>query len=364
MKLQIPRCADIAAPMRLRVAQAHIRRWAGGMRMAGWAGLWWAVMLTAVAAPQLRVVPSCAGDAVNWAAVLWTNEEIARFGGKPEVRGEEGRALLLARYSYFVSNYDLARRYPVWVAHVDRTDSVLKYRGRKKGAWGREDDEFLPDAQVVEYSQRRKLPFVTTESFTNANPPELPVGEKGAAKITRGHLASNAEMKSLGDPEEGLRSQGESFSLANVVPQLQRHNAPIWAKLEDDCIEWAAKTGGVSVISGPVYFVDPTAPPPGNGLLYTIGRDHVGVPIPTHFFKVVIGRLEGRPAAVGFLVPHRADLTLEDLPACVVPIRRIEEMTGINFMPKWGANDALELRPDSRWLALLKAPAPFSSKRP
>ena len=83
------------------------------------------------------------------------------------------------------------------------------------------------------YAESRELPIVTDASYVNANPIELPVGEKSYQKITRGHLASNVEMKSLGDPEEGLQAQKDSFSLANVVPQMQRHNAPIWAKLED-----------------------------------------------------------------------------------------------------------------------------------
>jgi DNA/RNA endonuclease G (NUC1) len=319
-------------------------RWAGVLSLA--------VALTA--GVGARTVYSRAGDATRWAATGWTNEETARFGGRPELRTEAGRTLLLVRYSYFVSNYDLARRYPVWVTHVDRVDSVLKLGGRKKGAWGRENDAFLPDEQVVEQSLRRKLPYATNESFTNANPDGLPAGLKGADKITRGHLASNAEMKSLGEPEDGLKSQAESFSLANVVPQMQRNNAPVWSKLEDDCIEWAALLGGVSVISGPVYSLDPKAPPPMNRLFYTTGRDGVGLPIPTYLFKVVIGRRDGRLVAVGFLVPHRTDLTPADLRECVVPIRRIEELTGINFMPKLGANDALELKADTRWLGWVK----------
>ncbi len=69
--------------------------------------------------------------------------------------------------------------------------------------------------------------------------------------------ASNVEMKSPVDPEEGLQAQKDSFSLANVVPQLQRHNAPIWAKLEDECLEAARRLGTtVGVVSGPVYAVD------------------------------------------------------------------------------------------------------------
>lgn len=311
------------------------------------AGLGWA--------SKSRVVDSLPGNPVNWTATGWTKDEIARFGGRPEIVGEAARTLVMARYSYYVSHYDLARRYPVWVAHVDRADSVLKYGGRKKGAWGRGDDEFLPDAQVVAAAAKKRLPYATSESFTHANPPDLPEGEKGSEKITRGHLASNAEMKSLGEPEEGLRSQAESFSLANVVPQMQRNNAPIWAKLEDDCLQWAAKLGGVSVISGPVYYLDPKAPVPGNRLLYTKGKDGVGMPIPTHFFKIVIGAVDGRAAAVAFLVPHRTDLKMDDLAGCVVPVRKVEEMTGINFMPKWGRNDAMETRVDLRWQAWLQA---------
>ena len=82
---------------------------------------------------------------------------------------------------------------------------------------------------------------MTDASYVNANPIEVPVGEKSYQTITRGHLASNVEMKSLGNPEEGLQSQKDSFSLANVVPQMQRHNAPIWAKLEDECLEAARR---------------------------------------------------------------------------------------------------------------------------
>jgi endonuclease G len=96
-------------------------------------------------------------------------------------------------------------------------------------------------------------------------------------------------MKSLVDPEEGLQAQKDSFSLANVVPQMQRHNAPIWAKLEDECMEAARRLGTtVGVISGPVYAPDVGLPPPGNEVLFTAGRDGVAIPIPTHFFKVVI----------------------------------------------------------------------------
>ena len=175
-------------------------------------------------------------------------------------------------------------------------------------------------------------------------------------KITRGHLASNVEMKSLGDPEEGLQAQKDSFSLANVVPQMQRHNAPIWAKLEDECLEAARKLGTtVGVISGPVYAPEVGQPPPGSEVLFTAGKDGVAIPIPTHFFKVVVARVNGKRVAVGFLIPHRADLGVKDLGRFVVPVRVIEGVTGIDFMPEIRTNDELETKSEARWFGAIPA---------
>lgn len=159
-------------------------------------------------------------------------------------------------------------------------------------------------------------------------------------------------MKSLGDLEEGLQAQKDSFSLANVVPQMQRHNAPIWAKLEDECMEAAKRLGTtVGVISGPVYSPDAALAPPGNEVLFTAGRDGVAIPIPTHFFKVVIARVNGKRVAVGFLIPHRADLGVKGLGKFVVPVRVIEGVSGIDFMPELGANDEVETKSEARWFA-------------
>ncbi len=203
--------------------------------------------------PKTDYLQSERGDAQHWTGLKWRPEEAVLFGGMPR-EAEVRQHLLVLRYGFYVSHYDAEKRVPLWVAHIDRSDSADKAKGRTKGAWGRKDDKFTPDSKIVLYAKSRKLPFVTDASYVNANPLELPVGEKSYQKITRGHLASNVEMKSLGDPEEGLQAQKDSFSLANVVPQLQRHNAPIWAKLEDECLEAARRLGTtVGMISGPVY---------------------------------------------------------------------------------------------------------------
>src|SRR5207249_4572932 len=97
--------------------------------------------------------------------------------------------------------------------------------------------------------------------------------------VTRGHNASNLEMKLEGTEDEGVVAQHESFSLANVVPQTQHHNAPMWAALEEDCLVWASKMGDVVIITGPVFSlqaVDPVThkpnPPPVSSQLYILGH--------------------------------------------------------------------------------------------
>ena len=346
------------------------------------------VVSLALASPYAH---SIVGDAKNWTALKWSPEDIALFHGAPTYHGP-AKNLILLRYSFFVSCYDLDRRVPLWVAHVDEQDSLAKDEVRKGGHWDRSKDKFVPDENVVSWTTSlfgesnsgprttdhgppEQLPmprptfqspwsvvhgpwsaapqWVTNESYTNANPIELPIDPSGYRRLTRGHLASNQEMKSLGTDAEGEISQTESFSLANVVPQMQHHNAPLWSTLETDCLRWAALLGRLAIISGPVYAPDASQPPPVNRILSTDGNDHLPIPIPTHFFKIIIGQIAGRPAAVGFLIPHRADLDKENLKKFVVPIGDIERVTRLNFMPLLSKNRNLKAQRDDRWLKLL-----------
>ena len=176
-------------------------------------------------------------------------------------------------------------------------------------------------------------------------------GDRSYAKITRGHLASNQEMKAEGDDTTGVESQHQSFSLANVVPQLEHHNAPVWAALEADCLLWAAKLGRVAVITGPAYAADPSLPPPVNRVITTAGKDGVAIPIPTHLFKIIIGVIDGKRSADGFLVPQLTTLPKEGYRAYAVPIATIEKATGLVFLPEAQLDKGAV---DPRWLAMVK----------
>lgn len=86
---------------------------------------------------------------------------------------------------------------------------------------------------------------------------------------SRGHMAPAGDMDS---PE----AMAQSFSLANIVPQDQKHNAGAWAKIKKDTRSYILRAkGDVFVFTGPVF---PKAP-------QRIGPGKVAVP--THLFKLV-----------------------------------------------------------------------------
>lgn len=312
-------------------------------------------------AAQPADVSSFVGDSAHWAAMKWSADDLALFGGIPTYHGAD-KNLILLRYSFYTSAYDGDRIAPLWVAHIDSADALAKAKLRTKGhdmKWDR-PPTFFADRNVVEFSNARHLPYAVQDSYTNCNPPELAGGTGSPTDITRGHNASNDEMKLQGSEEEGVQSQHESFSLANVSPQTQRNNAPMWAALENDCLVWAEKLGKVAVLTGPVFApaaIDPVTkkpnPVPVSRILYTNGKSGPQIPIPTHFFKVIIGRMDGKLAAIGFLVPHLSTLGKDGYKPYAAPLSTIEQVTGLTFMPE-ARLPADKNAVDHRWLPLLQ----------
>ncbi len=110
----------------------------------------------------------------------------------------------------------------------------------------------------------------------------LPQGERAelndykGSGFSRGHMAPAGDMAS----QQGM---AQSFSLANMVPQNQIHNAGPWNKIEADTRKYITRAAGnVYVFTGPVYERN-TA---------TIGSNKVAVP--SHLFKLVYDATTGR----------------------------------------------------------------------
>ncbi|MDB5745098.1 MAG: non-specific endonuclease [Polaromonas sp.] len=149
----------------------------------------------------------------------------------------------------------------------------------------------------------------------------LPQGERAelsdykGSGYTKGHMAPAANMPTP-------TAMDQSFSLANMVPQVARHNSGPWAKIENDTRKYASRAkGDVFVITGPVF--DQSS--------VTIGANQVRVP--SHLFKLVYDEQTGRAWAHW---QANADSTKVGPP---ISYRELVQRTGLNLLPGMSQND-------------------------
>jgi endonuclease G len=142
----------------------------------------------------------------------------------------------------------------------------------------------------------------------------------------RGHMAPNGDM-----PDRG--AQGESFSLANIVPQDPESNRGVWQRIEKSVRTLAKRRGELYVITGPLFR--------GGQLRQVGGR----VMVPSHLYKVVLDPAEGKAGA--YLVENAptSDYT-------TMSVAELEAIAGIDFFPG--------MPPDAK-RAMLPLPKPSGS---
>ena len=109
-------------------------------------------------------------------------------------------------------------------------------------------------------------------------------------------------------------AQAESFSLANMVPQVHANNAGVWAGIEGAVRQLAIAEGEVYVVSGPAFI--------GERISSLKGR----VLIPTHLWKVVYS--PRREQAGAYLVTNDATRTYSAL-----SVSELERLIGIEPLP-------------------------------
>ena len=122
----------------------------------------------------------------------------------------------------------------------------------------------------------------------------------------RGHLAPNADFASR-------KAQAESFSLANMVPQVHENNAGVWAGIEGATRQLTTREGELYVVSGPAFV---------GGQLNKIGN----VLVPTHLWKVIYSPAQQRAGA--YLVTND-----DSRGYAVMTVSALEKMTGVSVLP-------------------------------
>lgn len=147
-------------------------------------------------------------------------------------------------YEQFAVLHSGQTRTPIFVAQRLNRQSIQNARGEQR------TNKFFADARLPR-NERAEL------------------SDYRGSGYARGHMAPAGDMPNA-------TAMAQSFSLANMVPQNQKHNSGPWAKIEQDTRRYVMRAqGDVFVITGPVF-------DPGS---LSIGANQVRVP--THIFKLV-----------------------------------------------------------------------------
>ena len=170
--------------------------------------------------------------------------------GKPPVVPQASGLRELC-YSGFAVLHSASSKTPVFVA--ERLNRASLQQARKQ----QRTDRFFADARLPR-AERAEL------------------ADYQGSGYSRGHMAPAANMASA-------EAMAQSFSLANMVPQNQTHNAGPWSRIEQDTRKYVQHAqGDVYVFTGPVFA----------GPLRTIGPGKVHVP--SHLFKLVYDTRTGK----------------------------------------------------------------------
>ena len=119
------------------------------------------------------------------------------------------------------------------------------------------------------------------------------------------HVAQRRLYQSLG--------ASQSFSLANMVPQVHANNAGIWAGIEGAVRQLAIQEGELYVVSGPVFIGDD---------IQQVGL----VLVPTHLWKVLYSPKQ--PRAGAYVVSND-----EMREYSTVPVSDLKAMVCVSLLP-------------------------------
>jgi endonuclease G, mitochondrial len=203
-------------------------------------------------------------------------------GRAPEIRNPKlATATRELCYGVFGVMHSGVTRTPLWSAEYLRADNLERAEGLDR------DNAFHAEPRLPQ-GQRAELSDYSRSGFD------------------RGHLAPNGDM-----PDR--RTQRESFSLANMVPQDGDHNRHIWAPIEQSVRKMAKREGELYVITGPAFL---------GTSLRQVGK----VLVPSHLYKVVYSPRQ--KAAAAWFVENRAEATIH-----VIPVAELERIVGIELLP-------------------------------
>jgi DNA/RNA endonuclease G (NUC1) len=202
--------------------------------------------------------------------------------------------LIVNRLSY-VLGYDFKRRMPRWVAY-----------------------SVAPAAQSLERVESWRLdPAIPSQQ-------QASLEDYRFSGFDRGHLISPADLFFRGPV-----GVAEAYYMSTVTPQTPWLNRVLWSDVEVRVRREVQRRQAIAyIIAGPLFLA------PGRETeqsFQTVGTGRI--PVPTHFFRVVAMRAANDSIeAYGVIMPNASngDRTFERY---LVPLREIEERSGLQFFP-------------------------------
>lgn len=185
-------------------------------------------------------------------------------------------------YSGFAVEHSGVTRTPLYAAEHLTRDHLLEGKGLKR------KNQFHPDDHIPA-SERAELRHYARSGYD------------------RGHMAPSADMF---DPQ----AQYESFTLANMVPQVPENNRGPWEGIESAVRKMAKSKGELYVVTGPIF--------QGS----SIERIGGAVMVPTKLFKAIYD--PKRKEAGAYLIDN-ADKAV----ARKVSVEELEKVAGISIFP-------------------------------
>ena len=257
------------------------------------------------------------------------------YGGAPDA------SVLYPRHGYILA-YNAEYRVPRWVAW----HAAAQYRDtpKRSSRWSqfRSDPEFN-DVNDKDYAGWFNTPY----NFARGH--LVPYFIAGGDRDGDGKDAEFEGTLDIEDEDDAC-TVFEVNALSNITPQFHtRFNGEkgLWYKLETQVRSMIDKGGDYQLFAGTVFLQDHE--------VMRIGKRRQSasewkIGVPHGFFKIVID--ENKQQAIAFLFDHQADLPagcsldaqLED---CIVPVSRIEEVTGLQFFTALSQDEQTTLRASS-----------------
>ncbi|TMW60474.1 hypothetical protein Poli38472_000516 [Pythium oligandrum] len=240
--------------------------------------------------------------------------------------GAPSKANVHARSGYVVS-YDYRTRNASWVLEYLTKDSL----------------------QVVEDTDRTKSHF----SVDVLTPEPFRVHPNVFTKsgYDKGHLAPARDMSS------SQKAMDESFLMTNISPQVGvGFNRTYWSRFEGFVRHLANQFDGLYVVTGPLFLPKKNKKTGEFHVSYPVlGTPPDVVAVPTHFFKVLLGRKrDGSFLTAGFILPNQVIPEQKNLLDFLTPVDVIEKYAGLLFFDKLDHVEKLELCKETK-CALTKA---------